>query len=137
MMDGLSCVASIVAVVTVALQSFGVIHGTIARIRGGPAELQQFDSRLKDLDQVLKQLSTLTEDSRPKGAHGYGELEASAAQCAADVKILRFCRTTDERLVGRTWRRLHLALREEQLKKKQDRIQHHKQRLVLQLNILG
>lgn len=142
MMDGLSGVASIVAVVTVALQSVSVIHETIGRIRGGPAELRRLDSSLRDLNQVLKQLSALTEDSRQRDAHDYGDLEGSAARCAADVKnmeqtILRFCRKTDERLAGRTWRRIHLALRGDQLREMQERIQHHEQRLVLQLNIFG
>lgn len=84
-MDGVSAAASIVALVTVGLQSASAIHAVVSGIRGGPEQVSRLASALEDLSRVLQQLSRIQTVRQGRSGEGFAELERLMGLCVKNV----------------------------------------------------
>jgi hypothetical protein len=140
-MDGVSAAASIVALLTAALQSASAIHAVVSGIRDGPKEVSQLVSALNDLNRELQQLSNIQASRQDGGAEDVSDLGQLVDSCVRDVdrfrrRLAEMQHVSADKTLGRALKQFKLILHKGEFQKMWQTIRDHKEGLSLQLNIL-
>ena len=144
-MDGVSAAASIIALVTFALQSTEVIYKIVHGIKDGPSQIHQLAEQVGRLGRTLKQLNyllTIEEQRGQKDSHGdLTELRAAMQECTADLLKIR---TKLEKLESsqsnrgrKVWSVVKVVFGSKEIETAESRVRWHLQVLDSQLNVHG
>ena len=134
-MDGLSGAASILTVFGLALGSTREIYKVVSSIRSGPKTLQQIVSTLKDLSDLLQQLTEYTDRF-----YLAADLEETVSKCARDLEAfkddLAKLSTIDTNRAARLWKNVKVILKERDLEMMSARMQQHIVALSLRMQVI-
>lgn len=134
-MDGLSGAASVLTVFGLALSSTREIYDVVSSIRSGPKTVQQIVSTLKDLSDLLQQLTGYTDRF-----YLAADLEETVSKCARDLEAfkgdLAKLSTTDTNRAVRLWKNVKVILQERDLERISARIQQHIIALSLRMQVI-
>ena len=134
-MDGFSGAASVITVFGLALSSTREIYNIVSSIRSGPKTVQQMVSTVKDLSNLLQQLTGYTDRF-----YLAADLEETVSKCARDLEAfkgdLAKLSTTDTNKVVRLWKNVKVILKERDLEMMSARIQQHIIALSLRIQII-
>lgn len=134
-MDGLSGAASVLTVFGLALSSTREIYDVVSSIRSGPKTVQQIVSTLKDLSDLLQQLTGYTDRF-----YLAADLEETVSKCARDLEAfkgdLAKLSTTDTNRAVRLWKNVKVILQERDLEMISARIQQHIIALSLRMQVI-
>ena len=134
-MDGLSGAASVITVFGLALSSTREIYNVVSGIKSGPKAVQQIASTLKDLSDLLQQLTGCTDRF-----YLAADLEETVCKCARDLEALKHdlgkLSTTDTNRAVRLWKNVKVTLKERDLEQISARIQQHIIALSLRMQII-
>lgn len=102
-MEAIGSGASLLAFITLALQSPKHVYKTVSSIRDGPKEVQNLASALADLQNALQQLSDariLGQQNTPRGPSELGRLvgecKSVADECGRKLSKCKTLRTTTD-----------------------------------------
>jgi hypothetical protein len=114
-MEPLSTTASVIAIVTAALQCTKTIHEIICGIRNGPTYVQELSVKMSDLRGLLNQLKVV--GHRITGDQ-FDELKATMQRCANDLaifegKILKLREVPGEKKRAKVKKRIKAMLKED------------------------
>jgi hypothetical protein len=140
-MDGVSAAASIVALVTVALQSASAIHAVVSGIRNGPEQVSQLILALESLNGVLQQLSRLQTIRQDGSREDLSDLENLMGSCVKDINrfrrmLAKLQHVPADKTLGRAWKQVKPILHKEEFREMRQTIHDYISRLNLQLNII-
>ena len=134
-MDGLSGAASVITVFGLALGSTRDIYNVVSSIRSGPKTVQQIVSTVKDLSDLLQQLTGYTDRF-----YLAADLEETIIKCARDLEAfkgdLAKLSTTDTNRAVRLWKNVKVILKERDLEMMSARIQQHIIALSLRMQVI-
>lgn len=138
--------AAVIALITFSLQSTKFVYQTIEDIRDGPDVVRQLRERARSLEELLQQLLDLVQHSRQSAQAQdpdiWKPLEQDISQCSdylqrtAD-KLKTLDSGKSKHRLKRTWNQVKISLKENDLARISDRVQHHVVELGLQLNIIN
>ena len=134
-MDGLSGAASVLAISGLALSSTREIYKVVSSIRSGPKTVQQIVSTLKDLSDLLQQLTGCTDRF-----YLAADLEEMVSKCARDLAtfkddLAKLSTTNTNRAVS-LWKNAKVILKERDLEMMSARIQQHILALSLRMQVI-
>ena len=134
-MDGLSGAASVLTIFGLALNSTREIYNVVSSIRSGPKTVQQIVSTVKDLLDLLQQLTGYTDRF-----YLAADLEETASKCARDLEafkddLAKLSKTDTNRAV-RLWKNVKVILKERDLEMMSARIQQHILALSLRMQVI-
>ena len=134
-MDGLSGAASVLTILGLALSSTRDIYNVVSSIRSGPKTVQQIVSTVKDLSDLLEQLTGYTDRF-----YLAADLEETVRKCARDLEAfkgdLTKLSTTDKNRAVRLWKNVKVILKERDLEMMSARIQQHIIALSLRMQVI-
>ena len=134
-MDGLSGAASVLTVFSLALSSIREIYEVVSGIRSGPKTVKQMVFTVKDLSDLLQQLTGYTDRF-----YLAADLEETVSKCARDLEPfkgdLAKLSTTDTNKAVRLWKNVKVILKERDLEMMSARIQQHTIALSLRIQII-
>jgi hypothetical protein len=139
-MDGLSAAASIIAVVTIAIQTASVLCTTISAIKDVPKEFQNLARSIAGLQRVLEEVRKL--QSKPEYAQVIRNLEYPVHSCRIDLanfnaKIARTIDVVQKGKVAALWSNFLNVVKEKQIRAFWDAINNHYGQLCTHLAIAG
>jgi len=82
-MEAVGVAASIIQLITAALQSAKAIQTVLSGIEDGPAHVNELSTKLGDLRGILPQLQSLQSTS----GNAFDELMRSTQRCATDLQV--------------------------------------------------
>ena len=134
-MDGLSGAASVLTIFGLALSSTRDIYKVVSSIRSGPKTVQQIVSIVKDLSDLLQQLTGYTDRF-----YLAADLEETVSKCARDLEafkddLAKLSKTDSNRAV-RLWKNVKVILKERDLEMMSARIQQHILALSLRMQVI-
>jgi hypothetical protein len=140
-MDGVSAAASIIALVTVALQSASAIHAVVSGIRDGPEQVSQLILALEGLNGVLQQLSRLQALRQDGNREDLSDLENLMGSCVKDIDrfrrmLAKLQHVHADKTLGRAWKQVKSILHKEEFREMRQTMNDYVSRLNLQLNIV-
>jgi hypothetical protein len=126
-MDAVSGAGSVIAVVTIALQSTKAIYETFTGIHNGPIFLKQLTSELRTLQDVLASIADLSKDPAQANTTKFQQLKGLSQQCVTDLQSMEAYLTSlsGGRRVGRAWNTLKTYLNTKRLEEFRARVQNH------------
>jgi hypothetical protein len=136
-MAGIAEAASLIAVVTIALQSTKIVFETVTGIHNGPPLLQQLASELQRLQDILAQIVDLSKDPAHTNFTNFKGLADLSRRCEIDVQSMR---RKLESLCGggkieKAWGKLKTYLHIKHLEEMRKRTSHHVQALGTALGV--
>ena len=140
-MDPLSGTASVIAVVTAALQSGIAIHKAVAGIRDGPEQVARLASAVEDLNGLLRQLSTMPAVSQDNRPEDLPELREAMVRCAKDVesfnkKLAKLAVVPTDKTLRKAWKQVNSLVRKDEFRDMRQSVLHHISSLTSQLSVL-
>lgn len=134
-MDAISAGASVVAFITLGLQSAKVIYETLSAIRDGPKSLQQVISDVEQIQSILKHLlqSPATANNAPLTNH-VSSCVLDLELAASEIQKLQI--SPNQQGHEKLWRRVKTFLNEKDLDRISAQIARHANTLSLRLNIM-
>jgi hypothetical protein len=138
-MDALSAGASLLAFLGLALNSAKAIHDVLSAVKDGPRNIKSLTNEVAQLQSILERLSHIQTGPANNADSIY--LAGLVTRCATDVtsfesRLQRLDLSTDDRRIGRLWRRLKGIVNEKELEHIRDNIHAHMLALNLSLGIL-
>ena len=134
-MEGLSGAASVLTVFGLALSSTREIYNVVSSIRSGPRTVQRMVSIVKDLLDLLQQLTGYTDRF-----YLAADLEETVSKCARDLEAfkddLAKLSKTDTNKAVRLWKNVKVILKERDLEMMSARIQQHILALSLRMQVI-
>lgn len=134
-MDGLSGAASVLTILGLALSSTREIYKVVSSIISGPKTVQQIVSTVKDLSDLLQQLTRYTDRF-----YLAADLEETVGKCTRDLEAfkgdLAKLSTTDTNRAVRLWKNVKVILKERDLEMMSARIQQHIFALSLRMQVI-
>ena len=140
-MDGISAAASILTIVTVALQSASYVNAIVTGIKDGPKQARELASAIGDLDRVLQQLSRLKILREEENGCNLSEFKRLILKCADDVKGFGRTLINSQHLLGdkklsKAWKQVRSSLKQSDFQQMSRIVNHHFTTLELQLSLL-
>ena len=134
-MDGLSGAASVLTILGLALSSTRDIYNVVSSIRSGPKTVQQIVSTVKDLSDLLQQLTGYTDRF-----YLTADLAETVGKCTRDLEAfkgdLAKLSMTDTNRAVRLWKNVKVILKERDLETMSARIQQHVLALSLRMQVI-
>ncbi|KAF8241495.1 hypothetical protein K440DRAFT_642216 [Wilcoxina mikolae CBS 423.85] len=136
-MAALGIAASIIAVITAALQSAKVIHQILSGIKDGPHHVVELSTKVNDSQAILKQLQNFD-----RSRNVFDELKKSIVPCADDLavfetKLAKLQNTPGEGRWVRIRKGVGIVLREGDFLSMHRKISHYIKVLGVQVGIVG
>jgi len=137
-MDPLSGTASVIAVVTAALQTGIAIHKAVSGIRDAPQQVSRLASTFDDLNSLLHQLADILTCSPDEQS---GDLSKLVDRCVADInafkgKLAKLNAAPGERPLSRTWKRVKKFIHQDEFGGMGLVVRDHITSLKFQLDVL-
>jgi hypothetical protein len=136
-MDGVSGAGSVIAVVTIALQSTKVIYETFTGIHNGPIFLKQLTSELRTLQEVLASIADLSKNPTQAHPTKFQQLEGLSQRCVTDLQNMEeyLKSLSGGRRMERAWNKLKTYLNTKRLEEFRVRVQNHVHALTAALGV--
>ncbi|KAF8248642.1 ankyrin [Wilcoxina mikolae CBS 423.85] len=136
-MDPLSPAASVVAIITAALNSAKFIHQIIRSIKDGPHHILELSAKLSDLQGILRQLQSFD-----RSGNAFDELRQFMAPCANDLanferKLAKLNDIPGEGRWAKIRRGVGIMLREDDFLSMNRKITHYIDILTVQVGMFG
>jgi hypothetical protein len=140
-MDPLSGAASVIAVVTAALQSGIAIHKAVSGIRDGPEQVSRLASTLQDLNSVLRQLTIIPVGHENGRCEDHPELHKAIDRCVKDIesfrtKLVKLTVVPTDKNMGKAWKKVKSYIRKDEFRDMWQIVLRHISSLTFQLGIL-
>jgi hypothetical protein len=138
-MDPLSTTASVIAVVTAALQCAKTIREIVCGIRDGPTHIAELGTKMSDIRDLLKQLKAVGQ--RITG-NEFDDLKATMQRCASDLatferKILKVREVPGEKKWAKVKKRIKATLKEDDFLSMGRKVAQYIETIGVQLEIVG
>ena len=136
-MDGISGAASVVALVTIALQSTKAIYETFTGIHNGPIFLTQLTSELRTLQDVLASIADLSKGPAQANTTKFQQLEGLSQRCVTDLQNMEayLNSLSGGRRIERAWNKLKTYLNTKRLEEFRARVQNHVHAIIAALGV--
>jgi len=137
-MEALGAAASIVSLVTAALQSAKVIQEILSGIKDGPTLINELTSKLSDLRGLLPQLERLQSTS----GSTIDELRRTTERCAGELqmfeaKLAKLRNVPGDRRWAKVRKGLKTVLKEDEFSSMRRKLSDYMNSFTVQLGVIG
>lgn len=146
MMEGLGVAASVVAVVTIGLQTTKFIYETVNGIKDGSSSIQNLITASKDLLTTLEQIKEVAEKAKEildeNEVKFFEGIKPLLSKCVKELmpiqrKLNKYTLTSDHHKWNEAKRNMRLIYHEKEFEKMWESIHYYEQLFALQLSKAG